>query len=217
MTAAVHWGQVYPRSMGPLKSARMARPVRLEFAGALYHVTARGDRREAIFEDDVDRDQFLQVLGEVVERFHRQIESTGHPFPETPQPKSRDCPRSLADWPWQAVGHVFPARSTRFARHWSMRFVLYSPRVLVRNGSLVRERSQDTHNPDGLVSNVGCVVARAGEGEISGHPQSRRFGIQCGMRRRARRGSRPTGPRTVAANRMIRCAVEAFSAARHSG
>lgn len=46
----------------------MARPVRLEFAGALYHVTARGDRREAIFEDDVDREQFLDVLGQVVER-----------------------------------------------------------------------------------------------------------------------------------------------------
>lgn len=53
----------------------MARPVRLEFAGALYHVTARGDRREAIFEDGVDRDQFLQVLGDVVERFHWRCHS----------------------------------------------------------------------------------------------------------------------------------------------
>jgi hypothetical protein len=30
----------------------MARPVRLEFGGALYHVTARGDRREAIYEEE---------------------------------------------------------------------------------------------------------------------------------------------------------------------
>lgn len=35
----------------------MARPVRLEFVGALYHVTARGDRREAIYEDDTDREK----------------------------------------------------------------------------------------------------------------------------------------------------------------
>jgi putative transposase len=41
----------------------MARPVRLEFGGALYHVTARGDRREAIYEDEVDRGHFLEVLG----------------------------------------------------------------------------------------------------------------------------------------------------------
>lgn len=48
----------------------MSRPIRLEFGGALYHVTARGDRREAIFEDDADRTQFLELLGEVVERFN---------------------------------------------------------------------------------------------------------------------------------------------------
>jgi len=34
----------------------MARPLRIEFSGALYHVTSRGDRREAIFEDDQNRD-----------------------------------------------------------------------------------------------------------------------------------------------------------------
>jgi hypothetical protein len=32
----------------------MARPLRLEFPGALYHVTARGNARAAIFEDDAD-------------------------------------------------------------------------------------------------------------------------------------------------------------------
>ena len=31
----------------------MAKPLRIEFAGALYHLTSRGDRREAIYEDDV--------------------------------------------------------------------------------------------------------------------------------------------------------------------
>jgi putative transposase len=48
----------------------MARPLRIEFAGALYHITSRGDRREAIYEDDVDRDAFLNVLAEVVDRFN---------------------------------------------------------------------------------------------------------------------------------------------------
>ncbi|MCP5419013.1 MAG: transposase [Gammaproteobacteria bacterium] len=48
----------------------MARPLRIEFAGALYHVTSRGDRQESIYEDDTDREAFLTVLAEVVERFH---------------------------------------------------------------------------------------------------------------------------------------------------
>lgn len=44
----------------------MARPLRIEFPGAFYHVTARGDRREAIYEDDKDRLAFLDILGTVV-------------------------------------------------------------------------------------------------------------------------------------------------------
>ncbi len=40
----------------------MARPIRIEFCGALYHVTSRGDRREAIYEDDEDRSRFLEIL-----------------------------------------------------------------------------------------------------------------------------------------------------------
>jgi len=48
----------------------MARPLRIEFEGALYHVTSRGDRQEAIYEDDDDREAFLGVLAEVVERFN---------------------------------------------------------------------------------------------------------------------------------------------------
>ena len=44
----------------------MARPVRIEFSGAHYHVTSRGDRREDIYEDDADRECFLDILGQVV-------------------------------------------------------------------------------------------------------------------------------------------------------
>ena len=48
----------------------MTRPLRLEFAGALYHVTSRGDRREDIFLDDVDRRDWLDVLGATCQRFN---------------------------------------------------------------------------------------------------------------------------------------------------
>jgi putative transposase len=43
----------------------MARPLRLEFAGALYHLTSYGDRRENVFDDDKDNKVFLSVLGDV--------------------------------------------------------------------------------------------------------------------------------------------------------
>lgn len=47
----------------------MARPLRLEFPGALYHVMARGNAREPIFLDDSDRQSFLDGLSRVCERF----------------------------------------------------------------------------------------------------------------------------------------------------
>ena len=46
----------------------MARKARVEFAGAVYHVLDRGDRREPIFKDDTDRRRFLETLGEVCQR-----------------------------------------------------------------------------------------------------------------------------------------------------
>ena len=47
----------------------MARPLRIEFAGALYHVTSRGDRRDPIFEEDDDRTDLLAVIGNAMARF----------------------------------------------------------------------------------------------------------------------------------------------------
>src|SRR4051794_11921742 len=47
----------------------MARPLRIEFPGAIYHVTSRGNARQAIFLDDDDRRSFLLVLDRVVSRF----------------------------------------------------------------------------------------------------------------------------------------------------
>ena len=43
----------------------MPRQLRIEYPGAIYHVMNRGDRREAIFHDDVDRKRFVTTLSEV--------------------------------------------------------------------------------------------------------------------------------------------------------
>lgn len=47
----------------------MARPLRIEFPGAIYHVTSRGDRQEPVFEGDADRRAFLSLVGETMSRF----------------------------------------------------------------------------------------------------------------------------------------------------
>jgi len=48
----------------------MARPLRIEFEGAVYHVTSRGNARADIFADDLDRRTFLKCLEKVIARFH---------------------------------------------------------------------------------------------------------------------------------------------------
>src|ERR1043165_2946824 len=45
----------------------MARKLRIQYPGAIYHVMNRGDRREGLFEDDQDRQRFLQTLAEACE------------------------------------------------------------------------------------------------------------------------------------------------------
>lgn len=47
----------------------MARPLRLQFPGALYHITARGNDRKAIYRADSDRKQFLFLLAHAIDRY----------------------------------------------------------------------------------------------------------------------------------------------------
>ena len=47
----------------------MARPLRIEFPGALYHVTSRGNERRPVFRDDQDCEMFLAFLAQAIERF----------------------------------------------------------------------------------------------------------------------------------------------------
>lgn len=51
----------------------MARPLRLEFPGALHHVTARGNEQRPIFRDDLDRSEYLGRIAHYRERFRFQL------------------------------------------------------------------------------------------------------------------------------------------------
>src|ERR1041385_5628104 len=48
----------------------MARPLRIEYPGAVYHITTRGNARRAVFKDASDRALFLDPLQRVSERYH---------------------------------------------------------------------------------------------------------------------------------------------------
>jgi REP element-mobilizing transposase RayT len=101
----------------------MARPLRIELASGLYHVTSRGDRREAIYRDDQDRMTWLAVLGEVCSRFnwrcHAYCEMTNHYHfvVETPDANLSKGMRQLNGVYTQTtnrrhglVGHLFQGR-----------------------------------------------------------------------------------------------------------
>ena len=53
----------------------MARPLRIEFAGALYHITARGNAQQNIYSDDVDRKAYLELIDKVRTRYDLKIEA----------------------------------------------------------------------------------------------------------------------------------------------
>ena len=61
----------------------MARSIRIEHAGVLYHVMARGNRREPIYRDDDDRRFFLKTLAEACERTRGTGSTPGNGAPGT--------------------------------------------------------------------------------------------------------------------------------------
>ena len=101
----------------------MARPLRLELAGAVYHVTSRGDGRDDIYLSDEDRVAWLDTFGEVCKRFnwvcHAYCQMTNHYHVviETPDANLSKGMRQLNGVYTQRfnrahgrVGHVFQGR-----------------------------------------------------------------------------------------------------------
>lgn len=101
----------------------MSRPLRIELAGGLYHVTSRGDRREDIYQDDADREVWLRLLAQCCERFNWaihawcQMSNHYHLIIETPEGNLSAGMRQLNGVYTQLVnrrhgrvGHVFQGR-----------------------------------------------------------------------------------------------------------
>lgn len=101
----------------------MARPLRIELSGGVYHVTSRGDRQEDIYLDDADRTSWLILLGQVCKRFnwvchaYCLMDNHYHIIVETAEPNLSQGMRQLNGVYTQnfnrrhnRVGHVFQGR-----------------------------------------------------------------------------------------------------------
>ena len=103
----------------------MARPIRIEYPGAIYHITSRGNAQESIYHSDDDRHQFLSVLEKACERYQWQVyayclmDNHYHLMVETLDSTLSKGMRHLngvyTQWfnqtrPKKRVGHVFQGR-----------------------------------------------------------------------------------------------------------
>jgi REP element-mobilizing transposase RayT len=101
----------------------MARPLRIEYEGALYHLTARGNERQDIFRDDRDREEFLERLQRQREQYgtlpHAYVLMTNHyhVLLETPEANLSRAMHSLQtgytvyfNRRHGRVGHLFQGR-----------------------------------------------------------------------------------------------------------
>jgi len=101
----------------------MARPLRIEFAGAVYHVTSRGNERKDIFRTDNDRRLFLDILQQVNVKYNWHchayclMDNHYHIVIETPDGNLIKGMRQLNGVYTQAfnkrhdrVGHIFQGR-----------------------------------------------------------------------------------------------------------
>ncbi|MCU0276736.1 MAG: transposase [Acidobacteria bacterium] len=101
----------------------MSRPMRIEFPGAVYHITSRGNEKKKIFLNDRDREVFLDIVQQVKDRFHWRFHSYVlmdnhyHLLIETPEANLSRGMRQLNGVytrefnRWHArVGHLFQGR-----------------------------------------------------------------------------------------------------------
>ena len=101
----------------------MARPLRIEYPGAVYHITSRGNEKKLIYREDQDRENFLSILDKVNKRYHWLchayclMDNHFHLLIETPEGNLSIGMRQLNGVYTQAfnkrhrrVGHLFQGR-----------------------------------------------------------------------------------------------------------
>jgi REP element-mobilizing transposase RayT len=96
----------------------MARPLRIEFQGALHHVMARGNARAPILDDDDDRQAWVDTLAKTASRVDWRVwayclmDGHYHLLVETPQPNVSRGTRELNGAYTQAFNHRHHGQGT---------------------------------------------------------------------------------------------------------
>jgi REP element-mobilizing transposase RayT len=103
----------------------MARKLRVQYPGAVYHVMNRGDRRKPVFKDDQDRQTFLRTLGEACAKtrwrlhawclmpnhFHLVLTTPqANLVVESTRPSARNINKGVAHWDWRLAAKRLLAR-----------------------------------------------------------------------------------------------------------
>lgn len=101
----------------------MARQLRLEYPGALYHITSRGNLKQKIFFDNPDRERFLDILKRTKERYgyllhaYTLMDNHYHLIIETPFPNIKQIMQNIntsytvyINKKYERSGHLFQGR-----------------------------------------------------------------------------------------------------------
>ena len=104
----------------------MARPLRIEFAGALYHLMSRGNQRGRIVRDDADRKKRLDWIRRTIETYGWRLRAFvlmtnhDHLFVETPEPNLRRTIAKILGTRKQFPRPRFFRRINRIVPSWSL-------------------------------------------------------------------------------------------------
>lgn len=214
----------------------MPRQIRIEYDGALYHVLNRGDRREAIFGDDVDRTRFIEALGQTCTKTGWEVHAYClmsnhlHLVIETPRPNL------VAGMKWMLgsytmrfnrrhhlTGHLFAGRYKSLLIDGTdpayLRAVCDYVHLNPARAGLVRQDDPLESYPwSSYPSYLGSPSRRPAWlrcdrllGEHGLDSDSRRSGLEFGRRTEARRGQ-AGGPESEAIRRGWRYGAEDFLA-----
>ena len=101
----------------------MARQLRIGFEGALYHITSRGNLREAVFFEDSDKERFLDIIARTKERYgyllyaYALMDNHYHLFIETPKANISQIMQNIntsytvyINKKYRRSGHLFQGR-----------------------------------------------------------------------------------------------------------
>lgn len=101
----------------------MARPLRIQYPGASYHITNRGNERKAIYKDDVDRREFLRILSHSINTYGVII----HAF-------------VLMNNHWHILAQTPLGNLSEFMRHFNITYTSHYNRRHNRTGHLYQGR-----------------------------------------------------------------------------